>query len=76
MDDLIALLTRNQCDHCMARSLIVAMKEGTWHCNCWSCGSSSTGNTMDEAIQNWRDQRDLKKMDELRKKYEIVMVSK
>lgn len=76
MDDIIAQLTRNQCDHCMARSLIVTMKNETWHCNCWGCGSSSTGNTMGEAIQNWRDQRDLKKMDELRRKYEIAMVSR
>lgn len=71
----VSILLDNQCDKCLARALVMKLEGDVWSASCWCCGIKQYGSTMQEAAQLWRDSRDMKKMNELRKEYELAYIS-
>jgi hypothetical protein len=57
------IMTLNQCE-CRARTILVWYDSAGYHCDCYSCrGKEQIAPTKEEAIDNWRNARDMKIID-------------
>jgi hypothetical protein len=63
MDKLRDIMTLNQCE-CRARTILVWQNNDGFHCDCYSCRKKGqSAPTREEAIDKWRDARDMKIID-------------